>query len=79
MELKEKVKTVVAKSVGHSDFKTSDDFDDIGLDSVDKLEVVLNTEKEFIILIPNDKIENITNTDILTKYVENYTPIKVKL
>ena len=46
---------------------------DLGADSLDTVELIMEFEKEFNIGIPDDQAENIANVGVAVKYIEENT------
>ena len=60
--LEEKVKTIIAKELGVEQEKLTDDasfMEDLGADSLDTVELVMEFEKEFNIDIPDEDAEKL--------------------
>ena len=69
----EKVINVVAESLGmeESEIKAESSFkDDLNADSLDLFEMVMASEEEFGVEIPNEDLEGITTVDDVVKYIE---------
>ena len=49
------------------------DLKDFGFDSLDKVELIMEVEKEFDIIIPDDKTDDVNTVEDLVKIVEEYT------
>lgn len=46
--------------------------DDLGVDSLDLFELVMEMEEEFGIEIPSEDLENLTTVSDVAKYIENH-------
>lgn len=60
--IEEKVKQIVADELGHthySEINLTDTFEDLDCDSLDKVNVLMNVEKEFDFLISDEYAETI--------------------
>ena len=78
--MRDKISETVKKSFG---YEQKDDIEEntlyeIGMDSLDVVVAVMDVEKEFSVLIPDEHIENFTRDtkvkdliDVLTNLVEN--------
>ena len=74
-EIKGKIKEIIANYDGSdvSEINEQTKFaDDLGLDSLDLVQVVMETEKEFIIQIPDDEAEQIQTVGDLVLLVERH-------
>ena len=72
MEL-EKIKAIIAEVLNiDADSITEDTtfVDDLGADSLDTVELIMEFEKEFNISIPDDKAEKIATVGDAIKYIE---------
>ena len=69
------VKDLVIKIVNDHldvDSKLESNFmDDLGSDSLDTVELVLQFEEEFVIDIPDEDAENLTTVGAVVEYIEN--------
>ena len=73
MSVEEKVKEIIAEQLGvkKEEIKPESSFiDDLGADSLDKVEVVMALEKEFGIEIPDEEAEKITTVGEAVKYID---------
>ena len=71
--IEERVKKIVCEQLGvkEEDVKASSSFvDDLGADSLDTVELIMEFEKEFDIQIPDDQAENITTVGQAVAYIE---------
>lgn len=69
----EKVKGIIAETAGveEDDIKMKSSFvDDLGLDSLDIVEVVMAMEEEFNIEIPDEDAESISTVEDAIEYIE---------
>lgn len=67
----EKIIDLVYKVAGRPVFKDSDLQKDLGMDSLDMVEIILNVEQEFDIRIPDDVASDVkTVQDIIDKINE---------
>ena len=75
-EINEKVQAIIAEklSVDVADVTPEKSFtNDLGADSLDTVELIMEFEKEFGISIPDDQAEKITTVEDAIKYIENNT------
>lgn len=76
-ELTTRLKNVVTKSLGLSDVdseslnENTHFSDNLGADSIDIVELIMATEREFKINIPDSLLENLTSYGELIVIVEN--------
>ena len=73
-EIAEKVKAIIVDklSVDAEDVKTEASFaNDLGADSLDTVELIMEFEKEFGITIPDDQAEKISTVGDAIAYIEN--------
>ncbi len=71
-----KVKSIIVDklSVDESEVKPEASFtNDLGADSLDTVELIMEFEKEFNISIPDDQAENISTVGQAVSYIENHT------
>ena len=69
----EKVKTIVCDKLGVDESKvkeTASFVNDLGADSLDVVEIVMEVEKEFKITIPDDAATQQTTVGDAVKYIE---------
>ena len=69
----DKVKEVIVDKLGVEEDKienSSSFVDDLGADSLDTVELIMQLEEEFGIEIPDDDAENITTVGSAIKYIE---------
>ena len=72
-EVTTKVKAIIVDKLGvdESEVTTSASFtDDLGADSLDTVELIMEFEKEFDIQIPDDKAEKITTVGDAISFIE---------
>ncbi|QGU96666.1 acyl carrier protein [Clostridium bovifaecis] len=70
----EKVRKIMASQlgIGEEEIKIEANFqDDLGIDSLDIFEVVMELEDEFDVQIPNEDLENLKTVEDLVKYIES--------
>jgi len=73
-EVEEKVKAIIADKLGvdEAEITPSASFtNDLGADSLDTVELIMEFEKEFGISIPDDQAEKITTVGDAVSYIEN--------
>ncbi len=76
-ELEEKVKNIIAKELGVEMEKLTDDasfMEDLGADSLDIVELVMEFEKEFNIDIPDEDAEKLRTVGDALKYLNDKVP-----
>lgn len=69
-----RVKKIMADhlEVSEDEIKLESDFqDDLGVDSLDIFEIVMEIEDEFDLEIPNEDIENVKTVEDLVKYIDS--------
>ncbi len=70
--IEERVKTLIIDvlGVGEEEITSNASFaDDLGADSLDAVELIMQIEEEFEIEIPNEQAEEITTVRLLVDYV----------
>lgn len=75
-EIKEKVTKIIVDKLGveESEVTTEASFtNDLGADSLDTVELIMEFEKEFNISIPDEKAETIATVGDAVKYLEENT------
>ena len=75
-EVESKVKAIIVDKLGvdEADVKPEASFtNDLGADSLDTVELIMEFEKEFGISIPDDKAEKIATVADAIKYIEDNT------
>lgn len=74
-ELETKVKAIIVDKLGveEADVKPEASFtNDLGADSLDTVELIMEFEKEFGISIPDDEAEKITTVGEAISYIEEH-------
>ena len=69
----EKVKKIVAEKLGVPEAKVTEEaafVNDLGADSLDVVEFVMEVEKEFNITIPDEEATKLTTVGDAVKYIE---------
>ena len=72
-EISEKVKAIIVEKCGVSESEVTPEASftqDLGLDSLDTVELIMEFEKEFGITIPDDKAEGIKAVADAVAYIE---------
>ena len=70
--IEERVKNIIVKQLGvkEGDVKNESKFiEDLGADSLDTVELIMEFEKEFNIAIPDDQAENIATVGEAVQYI----------
>ena len=73
-DVKAKIKKIVADHLGIEEEKVTDEAsftDDLGADSLDTVELIMEFEKEFDMQIPDDEAESMKTVGEAIKYIEN--------
>ena len=73
-DVSSKVKKIVADHLGIDESKVTEEssfIDDLGADSLDTVELIMEFEKEFDIQIPDDKAESIETVGDAISFIEN--------
>ncbi|MGD1847106.1 MAG: acyl carrier protein [Salibacteraceae bacterium] len=73
-DIKNKVTAIIVDKLGVSEgevSETSSFTNDLGADSLDTVELIMEFEKEFNIAIPDDQAENIATVGEAIKYIED--------
>ena len=68
-----KVKAIIIDQLGVDEAEVTDSAsftNDLGADSLDTVELIMEFEKEFDIQIPDDKAENIATVEDAISYIE---------
>ena len=76
MSVEDKVKKIVSDQLGTAidEIQSDSSFvDDLGADSLDTVELIMEFEKEFNIQIPDDDAEKIQTVGEAIKYIESAT------
>lgn len=74
-EIKEKVVSIIVDKLGVDPSEvteTANFTQDLGADSLDTVELILDFEKEFGVSIPDDQTENIQTVGDAIKYIEEH-------
>ena len=77
--LADKIKKLVIDKLGVEESEVTPDADftnDLGADSLDKVELVMEFEKEFNISIPDEKAEAIATVGDAISYLEKHIEVK---
>ena len=72
----EKVRSIIAEQLDVEEDKVTMDAviqDDLGADSLDIVDLVMNFEEEYDIEIPDDQVENIKTVGDIVRYIEDKT------
>lgn len=75
-DIKEKVVAIIVDKLGvdESEVTMEASFtNDLGADSLDTVELIMEFEKEFNIAIPDDQAENIATVGEAVKYIQEHT------
>ena len=73
MAVADKVKEIIVKQLGVNADEVTEDasfIDDLGADSLDTVELVMELEKEFEMEIPDDDANNIRSVGDAIRYIE---------
>ena len=77
MDIFEKVRDLIAERLDIADkdsiTETSSITDDLGADSLDVVDLVMDIEDEFSVDIPEDEVENIKTVGDIVKFIEDNT------
>ena len=71
-----RVKSIIVDKLGVEENEVTNDAsftNDLGADSLDTVELIMEFEKEFNISIPDDQAENISTVGEAVKYIEENT------
>lgn len=72
--MEQKVKEIIAKQLGVNISEVTPEasfMDDLGADSLDTVELVMELEKEFNVEIPDEDAEKITKVQEAIDYIKN--------
>jgi acyl carrier protein len=71
-------KTIGAQlAIGEEEMHEGTTFDDLGIDSLEIIEIIISLEETFEIEVPNEDIADIKNLGDMTKYIQNKVDHKV--
>ena len=73
-DIKTKINEIIIDKLGVEESAISNDakfIDDLGADSLDTVELIMEFEEEFGIEIPDEDAENITTVSSAIKYIED--------
>ncbi|MBR4440539.1 MAG: acyl carrier protein [Bacteroidales bacterium] len=73
-DIKKKVKEIIVEKLGVDEAEVTDEAsftNDLGADSLDTVELIMQFEKEFNISIPDDQAEKIATVGQAIEYIEN--------
>lgn len=75
-EIFEKIKPIIADkiSVSEEEITLTKTLKDLGGDSLENAEAVMEIEKQFDIAIPDEHMENFTDIQSIVDYIFNNTP-----
>ena len=74
-EIASKVKSIIVDKLGVEESEVTPEAsftNDLGADSLDTVELIMDFEKEFNISIPDDQAENITTVGQAVAYLEGH-------
>lgn len=74
-EIAQKVKSIIVDKLGVEESEVTPEAsftNDLGADSLDTVELIMEFEKEFNISIPDDQAENITTVGQAVAYLEGH-------
>ncbi|MDR1743050.1 MAG: acyl carrier protein [Dysgonamonadaceae bacterium] len=74
-EVAERVKSIIVDKLGVEESEVTDNAsftNDLGADSLDTVELIMEFEKEFNISIPDDQAEKISTVGDAVSYVEQH-------
>jgi acyl carrier protein len=74
-EIAARVKKIIVDKLGVDEAEVLDEAsftNDLGADSLDTVELIMEFEKEFNISIPDEQAENISTVGQAVKYLEEY-------
>jgi len=73
-DIESKVKQIIVDKLGVDENEVANDAtftSDLGADSLDTVELIMEFEKEFSITIPDDQAENISTVGEAIKYIQD--------
>ena len=73
-EIAQKVKSIIIDKLGVEESEVTNEAsftNDLGADSLDTVELIMEFEKEFNIAIPDDQAEKIASVGEAVKYIED--------
>lgn len=73
-DIKKKVKEIIVEKLGVDESEVTEEAsftNDLGADSLDTVELIMQFEKEFNISIPDDQAEKIATVGEAIEYIEN--------
>jgi len=73
-EIQEKIKSIIVDKLGVDEKEVTPEAsftNDLGADSLDTVELIMEFEKEFNIQIPDDQAEKINTVGEAVNYIEN--------
>jgi len=73
MSIAEKVKEIISDCIGVEEVKNDQTFEELGADSLDTVELIMEIEEEFEIDIPDEEAEKITTVQDAIDYVVEHT------
>ena len=76
-DIASRVKAIIVDKLGVSESEVSEEAsfsNDLGADSLDTVELIMEFEKEFDIQIPDDQAENIATVKQAVEYIESSKP-----
>lgn len=79
MGVAEKVKSIIVEQLGIDEGEVTNDasfLDDLGADSLDRVELIMAFEEEFGIEIPDEDAEKITRVKEAIEYIEAHAKAK---
>jgi len=74
MDVYEKMKEIIVHKLGVDESKINKDakfVDDLGADSLDTVELIMDFEEDFGVEIPDDDAEQLTTVQIALDYIES--------
>ena len=73
-EIASRVKAIIVDKLGVEESEVTNEAsftNDLGADSLDKVELIMEFEKEFNVTIPDDQAEKISTVGDAVEYIEN--------